>query len=319
MNEIAQAVEILGKGGLVAFPTETVYGLGADATNAEAVRKVFTAKNRPYDHPLIVHLARLEQLTEWAREVPPIALQLAAAFWPGPLTMVFKKQSTVLDIVTGGQDTVGIRIPSHPLALALLEAFGGGVVAPSANQFTHVSPTEVLAVQEELGERVQLILDGGACAVGLESTIVDVSSEIPTILRPGMITLEMIAKVTGGVVKVASREESTVRAPGSHHLHYAPNTKTLLLSADEILSWLSVLANNERVTIMVHSDLEVPMHDRIHLVKMPAQADAYAQTLYHTLRCLDREHLAAIAIEAVPAGAAWEAIRDRLNKATANR
>lgn len=317
MNEITQAVTILQQGGLVAFPTETVYGLGADAKNPEAVRKVFTAKGRPFDHPLIVHLANVDQLGEWARDITLMAKQLAQAFWPGPLTLILKKQPHVLDAVTAGQDTVGIRIPSHPLALALLSEFGSGVVAPSANQFTRVSPTEVSAVQEEMGERAAMILDGGVCAVGLESTIVNVSGALPVILRPGMITKEMIEEVLGREVQVATREVSEVRAPGQHHLHYAPRTKTILLSASELTAYVASVASQERIALMLQSDLNIPAHDHVHVVKMPEEPAAYAQSLYHTLRCLDREELAMIVIEAVPNDPAWEAIRDRLSKASA--
>lgn len=319
MNEIIQAVTILKAGGLVAFPTETVYGLGADANNPEAVSKVFAAKGRPADHPLIVHLARLEQLSKWAQVISPLALRLAKAFWPGPLTLVFKKQPEVLDCVTGGQDTVAIRIPSHPLALALLDQFDDGVVAPSANQFTRLSPTEAVAVTEELGERVDLVLDGGSCAVGLESTIVDVSGDVPTILRPGMITQKMIADVIDMNVSVRDGVVATKRVPGQHYLHYAPMTKTVLFTKIQMQNWLRTLATDAHVAVMVHSDIEVPVHERIHVVKMPNQASAYAQALYQTLRCLDRGQLTAIAIEEVPKEAPWEAIHDRLGKATGSR
>ena len=194
-KSIKAAVTILRAGGLVVFPTETVYGLGADAANAAAVRKIFAAKGRPADHPVIVHLASDRDLTRWASDIPPAVRQLAERFWPGPLTLVVRRAKSVSDEVTGGQDTIGLRVPSHPIAQALLNAFGGGIAAPSANRFGHISPTTVRHVREELGDRVDLILDGGACEVGIESTIVDVSGGTPVLLRPGRVSEEEIEAV----------------------------------------------------------------------------------------------------------------------------
>lgn len=195
MQDIEKAATILHAGGLVAIPTETVYGLGADARNPEALRKIFTTKQRPIDHPLIVHIADMTQLSDWAVAISDSALLLAKAFWPGPLTLILKKAPGVLDLVTGNQETIGIRIPNHPVAIALLKTFGRGVAAPSANRFGRISPTTADAVREELGNAVDLILDGGPCAVGVESTIVDVTGEAPVVLRPGMITQQQIAAV----------------------------------------------------------------------------------------------------------------------------
>ncbi|MFZ2314830.1 MAG: L-threonylcarbamoyladenylate synthase [Gammaproteobacteria bacterium] len=314
--DINKAVSILQQGGLVALPTETVYGLGADATNPEAVRRIFLAKERPEDHPLIVHLAHFAQLGDWARDISPAALKLAEAFWPGPLTMILKKQPHVLDIVTGSQDTVGLRIPGHPVARALLEAFGGGIAAPSANKFTHISPTTASAVFDELGEEVDLILDGGACEVGLESTIVDMTSGQPVILRPGMITAEAIEAVLNVPVASAAIETAT-KVPGMHHLHYAPITKTSLIEHFDIPLFLQTIAASDLpVVLMVRNVPLIPMTDQVFWVKMPSDPKEYAHDLYRTLRSLDSQQYQRIIIENVPNERNWCAIADRLKKAT---
>src|SRR4029078_13456997 len=194
-QDINQAVAILRSGGLVAMPTETVYGLAADARNPEALRKIFLAKQRPSDHPLIVHIADMEQLPQWTSAVSALAQKLARAFWPGPMTLILPKADSVLDLITGKQTTIGIRIPNHPVAQALLKAFGSGVAAPSANRFGHISPTTAEAVREELGDAVDMVLDGGQCDIGVESTIIDVSRGDPVILRPGMISAADIEAV----------------------------------------------------------------------------------------------------------------------------
>lgn len=319
-EDITKATFILRSGGLVAFPTETVYGLGADASNQEAVRKIFWAKERPYDHPLIVHIAKLDQLTDWAREVSPEAMALAHAFWPGPLTMIFKKQAHVLDVITGGQDTVGLRMPRHPIAQMLLQDFGKGVAAPSANKFTHISPTTAAAVQDELGDRVDMILDGGTCEVGLESTIIDMSHQTPTILRPGMISAQAIATVLGRQIPSACKDGTKMNVPGMHHLHYAPTTKTILIDTRDIADFVRNLpATDLPIALMHHSDLLITNNDKVNLVKMPKQADGYAHDLYHTLRELDQRKLKRIVIESVPQHSEWDAIRDRLSKASARK
>ena len=240
MNDIQRAVALLCQGELVALPTETVYGLGADALNPDAVAKIFTAKGRPSDHPLIVHLADAGQIMTWAREVPKDAIALARAFWPGPLTLILKRDESVPDLVTGGQDTVGLRVPNHPVALELLRAFGSGVAAPSANRFGRISPTTAEHVRQELGERVALILDGGACAVGLESTIVDLSRGVPVILRPGAIGADDIARVLGRRPRLrgefeaeaggAAEQGATPRVSGALAAHYAPRTPLELVA-----------------------------------------------------------------------------------------
>lgn len=302
----------------MAFPTETVYGLGADARNEAAVRRIFAAKERPYDHPLIVHIASLNKLTEWASDIPPAALALASAFWPGPLTLVLKKQPSVLDIVTGGQETIGLRIPQHPLAQALLQAFEGGIAAPSANKFTHISTTTAAAVREELGLDVDMILDGGSCTVGLESTIIDLSGPEPVILRPGMITAEAIAVVLGKPVVTKRQDKPGPRAPGMHHLHYAPTTSSKLVETAALPTFLQSLTPSA-LPLALLARTQVMSPHAVHVVQMPQEAAAYAHELYYTLRLLDNQQFKQIVIEAVPDGPEWEAIRDRLMKATAAR
>jgi L-threonylcarbamoyladenylate synthase len=317
--EIQRAVAILRAGGVVAFPTETVYGLGADATNPAAIRQIFAVKERPYDHPLIVHLANHDQLSDWALEISPAALLLAKAFWPGPLTLVLKKQPYVLDMVTGQQETVGVRVPSHPIALALLNLFNGGIVAPSANKFTHISPTTAQAVREELGESVDLILDGGACLVGLESTIIDMTQPNPRILRPGMITAEMITAVLGQPILNGLQDLAGIRTPGMHHLHYAPATKTKLIASTDLINYLKTQSLEDLpAVIMLHSSITLPEIKQIHLMKMPSNPSAYAHDLYHTLRLLDNQHFKQIVVECVPQNPEWDAIRDRLIRASGN-
>lgn len=315
--DITKAIALLRSGKLVAFPTETVYGLGADASNEAAVRRIFLAKERPYDHPLIVHVGHIAQLDDWACDIPASAKQLAQAFWPGPLTILLKKQPKVLDIVTGGQATIGLRIPNHPTALALLKAFAGGVAAPSANKFTHISPTTAKAVQEELGSKVDLVLDGGNCAVGIESTIIDMSGDHPTILRPGMITQKELTTVLGRPVLLAQAKATKLHAPGMHHVHYAPMTPTLLLAASHIPAFLQSLAQAEwPVALIMHSHVELPQSNHIHRLQLPPQAVAYAHDLYRTLRSIDHLHFKRIIIEAVPDQPEWTGITDRLNKAS---
>jgi L-threonylcarbamoyladenylate synthase len=315
MPDIKKAAQLLHAGGLVAFPTETVYGLGADASNPEAIAKIFRAKERPHDHPLIVHLAHFEQIHDWAREVSDAARMLAQTYWPGPLTLILKKQAHVLDAVTGGQDTVGLRLPRHPLAQALLQAFGGGVVGPSANKFTHISPTSAYAVQQELGGAVDMILDGGACEVGLESTILDMSGEVPVLLRPGMLSVKAIEARLGMRI-IYSRQDSP-RAPGMHHLHYAPSTKTSLIATEAIPTFLQTATLQQGpLALLAYTPLSGPLPAILKLIKMPQDAAHYAHDLYDKLREADHLSCQGIFIEAVPAGEEWDAIRDRLTRAS---
>ncbi len=318
MNDIQRAVQLLRQGELVALPTETVYGLGADALNPDAVAKIFAAKGRPSDHPLIVHLADAGQIMTWAREVPKDAIALARAFWPGPLTLILKKEEGVPDLVTGGQDTVGLRVPNHPVALELLRAFGSGIAAPSANRFGRISPTTAEHVRQELGERVALILDGGACAVGLESTIVDLSRGVPVILRPGAIGADDIARVLGrrprlrGEVDAgnAAEEGATPRVSGALAAHYAPRTPLELVATD-------ALAVQARVgdAVLARGPVPAGLADGITWVQAPADPAGYGHDLYARLRSLDASGAARILVEAPPAAPEWAAVADRLGRA----
>jgi len=233
VNDIAHAADVLRSGGLVAFPTETVYGLGADATNPRALRRLFAVKERPLDHPVIVHVARADQLDDLGREVPEIAHALAEACWPGPLTLVVRRRvGRVAAEATGGRDTVGIRVPDHPVARALLDAFGGGIAAPSANRFGRVSPTTARHVRDDLGADVDLVLDGGSCAVGVESTIFDVTNAEPVLLRVGGISEERLAALVGA--RLAHRTAGEVAAPGTLASHYAPVARVELVRTAEL-------------------------------------------------------------------------------------
>jgi L-threonylcarbamoyladenylate synthase len=309
--QIDEAVRRLREGGLVAFPTETVYGLGADASNAAAVARIFAAKGRPADHPLIVHLASAAAAGEWARDFPPPARDLAAAFWPGPLTLVLPRAAGVLDEVTGGQETVALRVPSHPVAQELLRRFGGGIAAPSANRYGRVSPTLARHVREELGDRVDLVLDGGACEVGLESTIVGVGDGAITLLRPGRITRSELEKIAG---PLASAGAAAPRVPGSMRSHYAPATPLELLDAAAIDRRCTTGPDAQRIAVL--SRRAAPRGCRA-LVWQVAAADpaGYGHDLYAALRALDARGASSLLVEEVPAGEEWAAVRDRLARA----
>lgn len=317
MNDIEPAVALLRAGELVAFPTETVYGLGADASNPAALAKVFAAKGRPADHPLIVHLPDATHLEHWARDVPPAARRLAAAFWPGPLTLILKRQPHVSDLVTGGQDTVGLRVPNHALALQLLRAFGSGVAAPSANRFGHISPTTAAHVREELGDAVQLVLDGGPCDVGIESTIVDLTRGAPVILRPGMIGVEQIEQALHTTVRPEpfGKEPTGIpRVSGSLDAHYAPTTPMRLIEGAELMQRIQqAIAVGQRIAVLSQQSLSA--HERV--MWQPASGDAarYAHDLYANLRALDHAGVDLILVELPPQSAPWSAINDRLRRA----
>jgi L-threonylcarbamoyladenylate synthase len=312
MRALQGAVETLQSGGLVAFPTETVYGLGADAENSTAVARIFATKGRPADHPLIVHLANLDQITRWARDIPPAAWRLARRYWPGPLTLILHRTGRVPGIVTGGQGTVGLRVPDHPLALALLEAFGGGIAAPSANRFGRVSPTTAAHVREELGDALDRILDGGPCRVGIESTILDLSGHQPRLLRPGTITLAEIEAVLQQ--PIAQPGNDAPRAPGTLRAHYAPNTPLRLVPITNLEAeacWR--LAQGQRIAVLSLSAILLP---EVCLQQgMPIQPSGWARELYARLRALDTLCLDCILIEDPPSSADWQAVRDRLERA----
>lgn len=315
--EITHAVDVLRAGGLVAFPTETVYGLGADASNVKAVKRVFAAKGRPHDHPLIVHLASIAQVSEWARDVPLSAQRLAEKFWPGPLTLVLQRAPHVNDVVTGGQDTVALRVPSHPLAHALLKAFGGGVVAPSANRFGHVSATTAQHVRDEFGGAVDCMLDGGECEVGIESTIVDVSRGQAALLRPGWINARDLETALGSALAAAGA--NAPRAPGMLEKHYAPSTPVMLVEADLIYELAASLSRQgQRVAVLARTARR-PMIASLIWVEAPVDAAAYAHALYAHLRALDDGQSAVMIVEEPPHAIEWAAIRDRLTRAAAGR
>lgn len=318
MNDrIAQAVALLRSGELVAFPTETVYGLGADARNAYAVAKIFAAKGRPADHPLIVHLPDASHLTGWTRELPAAAMQLAQAFWPGPLTLILKRAEGVPDAVTGGQDTVGVRVPNHPLALELLRAFGSGIAAPSANRFGRISPTTAAHVREELGDVLPLVLDGGACEVGIESTILDLSRGHPVILRPGAISCDDIARIIGRVPEMAhvptTPSSDTPRVSGSLAAHYAPRTALLLVPSAELVSRAAEHGQSRRLAVLSRSVAKVV--GAAVWREAPNEPVAYAHELYANLRDLDHANCDIILVEAPPGRDAWCAVADRLQRA----
>jgi L-threonylcarbamoyladenylate synthase len=295
-------------GGLVAFPTETVYGLGADACNADAVARIYVAKGRPADHPLIVHVASMDALGDWAADVPEYAIALARDFWPGPMTLIVKRSELAADFVTGGQDTVGVRVPAHPVALGLLEAFaragGKGVAAPSANRFGNVSPTTAQAVASELGDYLNdedQILDGGACAVGVESTIIDCTGNVPRILRPGAVTVAMIQDSTGLEV-IGAVEESAVRVSGSLDSHYAP-------AATVVLDQSPVAGQGFIAMADVASD------EGVVRLAAPKTHEEFARVLYAALRSADEKGLATVVVHQPQGNGIAIAIRDRLKRA----
>jgi L-threonylcarbamoyladenylate synthase len=319
-EELARAVDLLRAGELVAFPTETVYGLGADAENEAAVRKVFAAKGRPGDHPVIVHLADVAQIKDWARDLPATATRLAKNFWPGPLTLILKRSPRALDAVTGGQDTVGLRVPGHPVAHELLSRFGGGIAAPSANRFGRISPTLAAHVRQELGDAVSCVLDGGPSQVGLESTIVDLTGAVPVLLRPGGITVEQLEQVLGE--PLGNVAHNTTRASGRLQSHYAPRARLLVVAPIELPAAMRAM-ESAREKFAVISDPLVAKAANVHQAhwyKLPADVTSRAQRLYIALRAADDAGYSTIVVahERDPHGLD-AAIWDRLQKAAAPR
>lgn len=306
-DDLAAAVAALQRGELVAMPTETVYGLAADARNPQAVRRIFAAKGRPADHPLIVHLGDAGQLRDWAREVPALAERLIAAFWPGPLTLVMKKCAGVDPVVTGGQDTVGIRVPAHPVAQALLKAFGGGLAAPSANRFGRISPTLARHVRDEFPSGVAVILDGGPSAVGLESTIVDLSGAAPRLLRPGSISAAAIEALTGPLER--PRDGEGPRASGRLAAHYAPVKPLDLVDADAVDAYRQ--AHPEGVSWLAAGALPAGAQG----IVLAPDAAGYGRQLYAALRELDAGPGRRIAVLRPPGDDSWTAVHDRLGRA----
>lgn len=316
-TEIQKAVQDLRSGGLVAFPTETVYGLGADARNPAAIAKVFKAKGRPADHPLIVHIATVTELSDWAIEIPDSAYKLAASFWPGPLTFILKKHPQVSNLITGGQDTIALRIPQHTQTLELLCQFGSGLVGPSANKYGHVSPTTPEHVAADLYTEVTAILDGGACAVGIESTIINLLTTPPQIMRQGAITAAQISKVLQQDVAINTAIQDTVRTAGSDASHYAPNTPVVVLDIVSLITKIYEI-QKQNLTCSVISMHVKPnnIDSTIHWQTVNDEPVSYAHDLYANLRAHDQLHNNTILIEQVPNSTAWGAIKDRLTRAS---
>ena len=307
--DVRRAAEILRRGGLVAFPTETVYGLGADASRVTAVARLYQVKRRPLDHPVIIHFADAAGAFAWARDVSPAAKKLAAKFWPGPLTLILKKAPKVGGHVTGGQDTIGLRVPSHPVAQALLREFGGGIAAPSANRFGQVSPTTAGHVHQDLDKDVDLVLDGGPSEVGIESTIVDLAGDRPALLRPGKITVAQLEAVLDS--PVLAKQPDSPRHSGDLERHYAPRTPARLVPTHEFDQ--EITKRKDKVAVLAFSRPD----ERVdYWLRMPREPQAYAQKLYAALRELDSAHCEMILIEAPPEAPEWAGVRDRLERAT---
>jgi len=297
---IQGASQALSQGNLIAFPTETVYGLGADATNPDAVKRIYEVKGRPSDHPLIVHIASLDQMDQWAIDIPEYAIKLARDFWPGPMTLVLKRSTKVKDFITGGQDTVALRVPAHPIALSLLQEFKEGIAAPSANRFGSVSPTTAEAVEEELKDYLSpqdLILDGGQCLVGVESTIIDCTQQTPFILRPGAITGAMIEESTGLIA--LTNNDGSIRVSGSLDSHYSPKAKVVLDAIAEPGDGL------------IAPD-QIPTPDGVIRLASPRTVEGYARDLYAALRLADTKNLDVVVVLQPGGDGLAEAIRDRL-------
>ena len=310
-SQLDLAVNRLRHGDVVAMPTETVYGLAADASNEAAIARVFAIKGRPADRPLIVHVAEASWVDDWACDVPSYARTWMQAFWPGPLTLVLPKQPAVSERITGGQATVALRVPDHPLALALLKRFGGALVAPSANRYGQISPTTAQAVHDALGDEAPLVLDGGACQVGIESTIVSCLGETPEILRPGAISPQALV-AAAQIAEPPYRVDAEVVVPGQALQHYAPRTPCQMVDQDGLAGFVP---RDQRVGCLgFHAPAWA---DSELLMVLPTDPELAARRLYAALRQLDQLGLDLILVEQPPQGAAWAAIRDRLQRATA--
>ncbi|HUY84199.1 MAG TPA: L-threonylcarbamoyladenylate synthase [Steroidobacteraceae bacterium] len=311
-EEIDAAVATLRAGGLVAFPTETVYGLGANAADRDAVAKIFALKGRPTDHPVIVHIDDASRLSRWVREVPEAARALAARFWPGPLTLILPKSADVDDVVTGGQDSVGIRVPSHPVAQRLLRAFGGGIAAPSANRYGRLSPTRAAHVREEFGDAAPIVLDGGEAPIGLESTIVACLGDEVRLLRPGHITRSQLVAVAGPLTE----NGAAPRAPGDRSRHYAPQTPIEIVPSAELEARVAALSGRgSTVGVLAMRPPPAAGAATASWIDAGGEAQAYARHLYENLRALDRAGCARILAQAPPREEPWSAVDDRLRRA----
>ena len=295
--------------------------MGADASNDRALKTLYTVKGRPSAHPVIVHLASVEQMTDWSIDLSDQAKKLAKHFWPGPLTLIVKKSPQVSYLVTGGQDTVGLRVPNHPIALALLNTFGGGIAAPSANKYGRISSTCAQHVRDEFGNEIKLVLDGGNCSVGIESTIVDTTSAIPRILRPGMISESEIFKYLGITNTADINNQQNIRVPGSDKTHYAPKTPMLLLDKDALSLTLARAAPDMLFAILAFNKFDLKINHRTknmlrQFIEAPSDPKLYAHTLYENLRQLDNSGATHILIEQVPTSYQWSAMADRLKRAS---
>jgi L-threonylcarbamoyladenylate synthase len=314
MDEISRAVEVLQAGGLVAFPTETVYGLGADARRSDAVLRIFAAKGRPATNPLIVHVSGVAMAKLYAAEWSDAARRLAQTFWPGPLTLVVPRYRTIAPEVSAHLPTVALRMPDHPLALQLIQRFDGPIAAPSANRSTRVSPTTAGHVRDELGDAVELILDGGACTVGIESTVLDLTARPrPVILRPGAIMRDQIERVIGPIelpAPIHTRAVEPAKSPGQQEIHYAPRTPAYRFEGEPPMS----LDDARSAFILLAG--ETAARERPGLATLPDEPDAYARLLYAALRDLDSLGRDAIYVQMPPDEPAWLAVRDRLRRAT---
>jgi len=316
VHDVREAAQFLAAGKVVAFPTETVYGLGADATNPEAVSRIFRIKGRPADHPLIVHLAAMEHLSDWAQEIPDEAYRLAQKFWPGPLTLILPRDSRIPDVVTGGQNTIGLRVPDHPVALELLRLFGGGIAAPSANRFGRISPTTARHVLEELGDRLELIIDAGPSRIGLESTIVSLAGPEPVLLRPGAISVGELERALGGRRLANPAGAERPRAPGMLPSHYAPRTSFRTIEKGLLRETLHRLqADGRKAVVMTFPSRVALVPDTIAFQIMPENPVEYARELYAVMRVLDNGDYDCILADAPPDTQPWQAIRDRLHRA----
>jgi L-threonylcarbamoyladenylate synthase len=313
----AEALRLLRAGRLVAVPTETVYGLAGDAANPDAVRAIFTAKGRPADHPLIVHLPAADRMRRWAREIPPAAWRLAEAFWPGPLTLLLAKADSVPAVVTGGRDSIGLRVPAHPVLRALLMALDGGLAAPSANPYQRLSPTSAEQALQGLNGRIDAVLDGGPCAVGLESTILDLTAATPRIVRAGPITRAQIEAVLGAAVEFP--EQHNVAVPGNMAVHYQPRTPLRVFETDRLRARLQALPSDARIALAHHgAGLALPAEGMVAEQRLPADKAGYAQQLYRVLHALDAAGAAEIWLERPPQGEEWRDVNDRLAKAASH-
>jgi L-threonylcarbamoyladenylate synthase len=318
---IAEAARLIQAGGLVGFATETVYGLGADASSDSAVAGIFAAKGRPSDHPLIVHVAQVQQVSDYAASVPPFAARLMQAFWPGPLTVILPRKPGVAAAAAGGQDSIGLRCPAHPVAQALLQACATGVAAPSANRFGRVSPTTAAHVAQEFGDSL-LVLDGGPCEVGIESSIVDCTRGRPVLLRPGVLSRAQLEAACGESVldKEALLREAggAPRASGTLEAHYAPDAKVRLMDAAALQTALDLLGSDAaHIAVYARTVLRVPS-GALRYRRMPDDAEATAQQLFAVLRDFDAQGVQLIWIETPPADMAWDGVRDRLERAAAS-